>query len=425
MRRIAIGAVVVVRGGRPGGADAGLQGPQSRGTSTGSSSTTSSAWSPGLTSRWRACRSALSRRSTCAQLDSAAHCQNPLHGVVTVSINQAGFGQFHQYVTCAVTAPVADRRVLRRLRAGNAGAGSPGYGTTIQANHTQSTIPADLVPDVLRLPYRQRFTILINELGAAVAARSEDLQTALRRADPALAETDNLLNLLANDAHIDSAAQRERRLRDHRAGQRHTDVQRFVVQANNASTASAVQAANIQATWEKLPGLPGAAAAGSTEARRRGRRPGPGAGQPEASALQPQSLLHRPGPVLARVGPVASVARQGLADRDPRGPGGNAHRRAPQPVREAHVPELAQNLAIVLHDLDSRSRAVERDPRSPAGGAGYTGLEALLEYVFNVTLAVNYFGQYGSPPWVSTRWPTRRAPPTPRRRRSPTTSRAT
>ena len=58
------------------------------------------------------------------------------------------------------------------------------------------------------------------------------------------------------------------------------------------------------------------------------------------------------------------------------------------------TPELAQNLAIVLHDLDDRSRAVEADSRSP-GGKGYTGLEAPLQYVFNQTLAINTFGPFG------------------------------
>jgi hypothetical protein len=58
------------------------------------------------------------------------------------------------------------------------------------------------------------------------------------------------------------------------------------------------------------------------------------------------------------------------------------------------TPELAQNLAIVLHDLDDRNRAVEADPRSP-GGQGYTGLEALLQYVFIQPLAINTFGPFG------------------------------
>ncbi len=58
------------------------------------------------------------------------------------------------------------------------------------------------------------------------------------------------------------------------------------------------------------------------------------------------------------------------------------------------APELAQNLAIVGHNLDDRSRAVEPDPRSPHG-QGYTGLEALLQYAFNQTLAINTFGPFG------------------------------
>ena len=58
------------------------------------------------------------------------------------------------------------------------------------------------------------------------------------------------------------------------------------------------------------------------------------------------------------------------------------------------TPELAQNLAIVLRDLDNRSRAVEPDARS-LGGRGFTGLEALLQYVFNQTLSINTFGPFG------------------------------
>jgi hypothetical protein len=58
------------------------------------------------------------------------------------------------------------------------------------------------------------------------------------------------------------------------------------------------------------------------------------------------------------------------------------------------TPELAGNLAVVLHDLDDPSRAVEPDPRSP-GGKGFTGLQALLGYAFNQTLAINTFGPEG------------------------------
>ena len=50
---------------------------------------------------------------------------------------------------------------------------------------------------------------------------------------------------------------------------------------------------------------------------------------------------------------------------------------------------LAQNLAIVLHSLDDRARAVESNPTSP-GGKGYTGLEAMLQYVFNRSEAESF-----------------------------------
>ena len=48
----------------------------------------------------------------------------------------------------------------------------------------------------------------------------------------------------------------------------------------------------------------------------------------------------------------------------------------------------------MLKDIDDQNRAVEPDPRSP-GGKGFSGLQALLGYVFNQTLAINYYGPLG------------------------------
>ena len=59
-----------------------------------------------------------------------------------------------------------------------------------------------------------------------------------------------------------------------------------------------------------------------------------------------------------------------------------------------NTPELAGNLAIVLKDLNDRNRAVEKDPRSP-GGKGYTGFEALLQYVYDQAMAINAFDANG------------------------------
>jgi hypothetical protein len=58
------------------------------------------------------------------------------------------------------------------------------------------------------------------------------------------------------------------------------------------------------------------------------------------------------------------------------------------------LPELANNANFVLKDLDDRSRATEKDPRSP-GGQGYTGFEALLQYAFDQAMAINIYDANG------------------------------
>jgi hypothetical protein len=54
------------------------------------------------------------------------------------------------------------------------------------------------------------------------------------------------------------------------------------------------------------------------------------------------------------------------------------------------VPELGRNLSLILNHLDDPQYAAEADPRSP-GGKGYTGLEALLNYVYYQVLSVNIY----------------------------------
>jgi hypothetical protein len=56
------------------------------------------------------------------------------------------------------------------------------------------------------------------------------------------------------------------------------------------------------------------------------------------------------------------------------------------------TPEAAKDLAIVLEHLDDRKNAIEKDPRSP-GGQGYTGLEALLQYVYDQTTSTAIYDQ--------------------------------
>jgi virulence factor Mce-like protein len=70
-----------------------------------------------------------------------------------------------------------------------AGADAP----TVSADHNSAPIDLDLLFDVFRQPYRQRLAIILNELGAGLTGRGEDLNAIIRGANPDLANARRVL----------------------------------------------------------------------------------------------------------------------------------------------------------------------------------------------------------------------------------------
>ena len=318
--------------------------------------------------------------------------QNSLLAIVTVDVTQGGFGAFHADAFCQSRPQSLIGEFFIDCQPGQRGP-VLAPGSTIPVTRTQSTIPADLLLNVLRLPYRQRMALIINELGAAAAGRSGDIEAALRRAVPAITQTDNLLRLLANDSRtLQRLTVSADTLTTALANNGH-QVQRFITEANTTATVAAGQHTSLQASLRLLPGFLaqlrpamkqlGAAAEANT----------PVAANLNSAASQ----LHR---LFADLPAFSTSAVPAIKSLGKASVTGKAAVQAAGPTVQAlnqfakHTPELSQNLAILLHDLDDRSRAVEPDSRSP-GGKGYTGLEALLQYVFNQTLAINTFGPFG------------------------------
>ena len=353
----------------------------------------------------------------CVGSSSAPGNPGDCHAQVTVDVSQKGFGAFHQDVFCESRPQSLIGEYFINCDPGTQGGVWPSS-TPIPVTHTQSTIPADLVQNIMRYPYRQRFSILINELGAAVAARSEDLQSALRRADPALAQTDNLLALLANDAstirdlnqHADTVVTA--------LANNSRDVQRFLVQANNISSDTASQQANVgcgsgpasctQATWQKLPAFLTQLREGMSKLGAAADAQDPVLQNLNSASANLDRFFSDLVPFSHQSEVSLACGENGAAACPSNGASLGSVSRVGRPAVQAaqplathlnqfsqNTPELAQNLAIVLQDLDNRGRAIEPDPRSPDGGKGYTGIEALLQYVFNITLAINYFGPNG------------------------------
>ena len=110
-----------------------------------------------------------------------------------------------------------------------------------------------------------------------MAGRSEDLQTALRRAVPAIDETDNLLNLLGNDSTTLQQLTANSDAVVTALANNSKLVQNFIVDADNAATDTATQDANLKTDPAALPGLARAAQAGDGQAGHRRRREHAGA----------------------------------------------------------------------------------------------------------------------------------------------------
>lgn len=74
----------------------------------------------------------------------------------------------------------------------------PGKGQyLLPSTNTRKAIDLDLINNIARLPLRQRFTIIINELGTGLAGNGQALNTALKKSDPALQALDDVLRVLA------------------------------------------------------------------------------------------------------------------------------------------------------------------------------------------------------------------------------------
>src|SRR3954447_3495029 len=129
---------------------------------------------------------------------------------VTLKITKPGFSPFHEGARCPFLpqsligekfvecSPGPDNAPeLKKIEDG------PGKGEhLLPVASTSSPVDLDLINDTLRLPYRQRLALIINEFGTGLAGRGAELNQAIHRANPALRETDRVLAVLADQNKV-------------------------------------------------------------------------------------------------------------------------------------------------------------------------------------------------------------------------------
>jgi virulence factor Mce-like protein len=266
-------------------------------------------------------------------------------------------------------------------------------GGTIPVEQTASTIPIDLINNIMRRPYRERLGIILNELGAGVGGRTGDIQETVRRAVPALRETDRVLAILAEQNQVLGDLTRDADAVIGDLADNRKDVGRFVTETRQTAAASAERRAEIAASLERLPEFLRELEPTMAKLGEAADAQAPALADLNQSAGQLATLLEN-------LPEFADASRTGFKSLAELSEDGRPALRAAKPTiaelnrASTNAPELTNNLAIVLDDLDDRKRAVERDPRSP-GGQGYTGFEALLSYVYDQTMAINTFDSNG------------------------------
>jgi phospholipid/cholesterol/gamma-HCH transport system substrate-binding protein len=192
----------------------------------------------------------------------------PGKAVVVMKITDDGFKDFRtdasclirpqsligeKFIDCTPTQPRAAGTPppppLQRIPDGQPGSGQ--YLLPLENNG--KTVDLDLIQNIQRLPFRDRFRLILNDLGASLAGRGQDLGEVIDRANPALRQTDRVLNILARqNQELASLAENGDRVLKPLADNR-THVTGFFHNAAISGSATAERSADLEESLRKFP----------------------------------------------------------------------------------------------------------------------------------------------------------------------------
>jgi ABC-type transporter Mla subunit MlaD len=328
--------------------------------------------------------------------------------LVTAEIQKPGFTPFRADAHCDIRQQNLIGTYYISCQPGKSPRKLPN-GAVIPVEQTTSTIPIDLVNSVLRRPYKERFRIILAELGTGLAGRPEDLQDVLRRAHPGLRETSKTLKLLGDQNQTLKRFIRDADTDVRELERNKEDVARFVREAGQTAEIAATRENDIRRGFRLLPGF-------LRELRPTMAR----LGQFSDNAVPTLIDLQRAAPQLRRflveTRPFARTTRPVLRSLGRTSEAGieaiNASdeeirqlRRAAQPLppRGSRPSEqgLARPLRQLLLSMDDRSKSIEEDRRAQQTGPpsydptawrpgeGFTGFEAIVNYAYWQALGIN------------------------------------
>jgi phospholipid/cholesterol/gamma-HCH transport system substrate-binding protein len=254
----------------------------------------------------------------------------------------------------------------------------PGEGQRLlPVENTERAVDLDLLNDTLRMPYRQRLSIIINELGIGLAGRGEDLNEVIRRANPALREIDEVLRLLAEqNRQLESLAVDGDTIMAPLARERRR-ISSSIDNMSAVAEATAERRADLEASFERLPRF------------LRELRP---------TMTRLGALSDEMTPVLSDLGDVAPDINRFLLELGPFSQAGIPALDSLGEAGQIGTPAVRNSLPVVR---DLRTFA---DAARPVGKTlaevlvsfrRNDGIERLMDYIFFQAAAVNGFDSFG------------------------------
>jgi ABC-type transporter Mla subunit MlaD len=190
--------------------------------------------------------------------------------VVVMRIDDPAFHDFRQdasclirpqsligekFVECQPTQPrAADTVEASPLE--QVGEGEPGEGQyLLPVERNGKAVDIDLLNNIMKEPYPDRFRLILNNLGASFAARGEELAEIVERSNPALRETNELLATLARQNHTLAKLSTESDQVITALASEREHIKGFINESNVAAQATAERSADLEESFVRFPGF--------------------------------------------------------------------------------------------------------------------------------------------------------------------------
>jgi ABC-type transporter Mla subunit MlaD len=193
---------------------------------------------------------------------------DPGKAVVVMKITEPGFQDFRtdasclirpqsligeKFVECQPTEPraagVAAPPELDTIPDGQPGAGE----RLLPLDRNGTAVDLDLVNDIMREPYPDRFRLILNSLGAGFAARGEELAEIIQRSNPALRETNEVLGTLASQNEVLAKLSSDSDAVISALARKRENIADFINSSNVVGAATAERSADLEKSFQEFP----------------------------------------------------------------------------------------------------------------------------------------------------------------------------